>query len=129
MNEGATSPLDDERYITYLADQDDALAVGGARSTVVADASGLPAELNDRLQDDVAWCEFVRSARTKRGAGMPVKLEESQSGALASGPARFGRFEVRRELGRGSFGVVFLAYDPRPAPPGCASRCPGPRSF
>src|SRR5262249_24922651 len=29
------------------------------------------------------------------------------------GPSRIGRFEVRRELGRGSFGVVFLAYDPR----------------
>ena len=105
------SPLDDERYITYLADQDDALAVGGPRSSVVDVASGLPAELNHRLQDDVAWCEFVRSARTERGAGTPVEERESVAGA--SGPARFGRFEVRRELGRGSFGVVFLAYDPR----------------
>ena len=28
-------------------------------------------------------------------------------------PARFGRFVVRHELGRGAFGVVYLAYDPR----------------
>lgn len=28
-------------------------------------------------------------------------------------PKSFGRFEIRRELGRGGFGVVFLAWDPK----------------
>ncbi len=105
------SPLEDEQYITYLAGQDDAMAAGGPHSTVVEDAAGLPPELQERLKDDVAWCEYVRSAWTKLGDGTPA--EEGQSVADASDPTRFGRFEVRRELGRGSFGVVFLAYDPR----------------
>ncbi|MEM7010249.1 MAG: protein kinase [Verrucomicrobiota bacterium] len=30
---------------------------------------------------------------------------------LANGPVRIGRFELRRELGDGSFGYVFLAHD------------------
>jgi hypothetical protein len=56
----------------------------------------LPAELNDRLQDDVAWCDFVRAARTARGAGTPkgrspdthTSVERKRSADAPSSPSR-----------------------------------------
>src|SRR5262249_16982378 len=45
----------------------------------------------------------------------PPALPDAPPPAGASGGApwpRLGRFEIRRELGQGGFGVVFLAYDP-----------------
>ncbi|HEX4070686.1 MAG TPA: serine/threonine-protein kinase, partial [Planctomycetaceae bacterium] len=42
-------------------------------------------------------------------------LLSASSGILSPGdsaPARIGRFQIRRELGRGAFGIVFLALDP-----------------
>jgi tetratricopeptide (TPR) repeat protein len=107
------NPLEDEQYSNYLASQDDAMASGGSYSTVLEDASGLPSELIDRFRQDLEWCEFVRSALTHYGDGAPDADEARDSFASRSGPSRFGRFEITRELGRGSFGVVFLAYDPR----------------
>jgi eukaryotic-like serine/threonine-protein kinase len=42
-------------------------------------------------------------------------LLSASSGVLSPGdsaPARIGRFQILRELGRGAFGIVFLALDP-----------------
>ncbi len=42
-------------------------------------------------------------------------LLSASSGILSPGdsaPARIGRFQIRRELGRGAFGIVLLALDP-----------------
>lgn len=42
-----------------------------------------------------------------------LATEESQPGAGRESPSRIDSFEIVRELGRGGFGVVYLARDPR----------------
>ena len=42
----------------------------------------------------------------------PVRLPTTTP-APAGGPHRIGRFEFRRQLGKGGCGIVFLAYDPK----------------
>ena len=103
-------PIAEDEYIAWLADFDDAVAASRPIE-LEQETSSLPADLRLRLEEDGAWCEFVRAAWDPAASGPP------QAGAralpLAESISRFGRFEIRSELGRGSFGVVFLAFDPR----------------
>jgi eukaryotic-like serine/threonine-protein kinase len=100
----------EDEYIARLAALDDALR--SRRPTNVLDESGslLPLERR-RLEQNGAWCEFVRAAWTSE-SDSPAP-EESRAPLDGNTPRRFGRYEVRHELGRGSYGVVFLADDPR----------------
>ena len=54
---------------------------------------------------------FVRAAWSVLDDGPAPESESPDPGGTTL--TRFGRFEIRRELGRGAYGVVFLAYDPR----------------
>jgi serine/threonine protein kinase/tetratricopeptide (TPR) repeat protein len=96
----------DEDYLPWLVACDNALAQGDAQRGS-SGSTDLPATWRARLEGDLAFIQMLRKVLPRRDlmedAGQPP-------GDLLN---RLGRFEIRRELGRGAFGVVFLAWDPQ----------------
>jgi tetratricopeptide (TPR) repeat protein len=89
----------DEELIELLAAWDEALATGRP-----ADLPPAPLEWQARFGRGVECMKRLRAAlggseAVNRPGGLPF--------------THLGRFEVRREIGAGSCGVVFLAYDPQ----------------
>jgi tetratricopeptide (TPR) repeat protein len=110
----------EEQFPLLLAAADEALAAGEPGSFIQA---AVPEELRPRLEREVVLCRMVRELLPKAKAAAPssgayaTQAESepaTEGGRLPAGlPTRVGRFQIHRELGRGSFGVVFQAYDPR----------------
>jgi serine/threonine protein kinase/WD40 repeat protein len=88
---------DGDDYADLLAACDELLAAGTLPA--VSHAATVPDELRDRLARDVRVLRGLRVLLPVAPAGPPA-------------PFALGRFEVRRELGRGTYGVVLLAFDP-----------------
>jgi eukaryotic-like serine/threonine-protein kinase len=113
MSPENSDPLE-EQFSLLLAACDDALAAGHpAHSAYDTEA---PDELRGRLEREVAWCRMVRRLLLVEGGstGPPLSITPAGPGAPAAPmPTRLGRFRIRQELGRGGFGVVLLAYDPK----------------
>src|SRR5262245_53730713 len=94
----------DEQYASWLVACDEALA-SGEQSTLL-DGVGVPAELRRRLEGDVRCLRWLhRMFPTSTGGGPPAAVP---SATLAE--REFGRFRIRRSLGAGAYGEVFLAY-------------------
>jgi hypothetical protein len=107
------TPGQEDEFALWLAACDERLVAGDAARAL--DQSGVPEALRPELEREVAWCQKVR--RIWRHAapgerGHEADLPHDRPASPGASPGGLGRFLLRDELGRGSFGVVFLAYDP-----------------
>ncbi len=105
---------DDESLLTRLIACDNALAAGTPPQK--PSAGETPVELRPRLEGDLACIQVLRKVLPRRSTGATPGMPPSDGAPVAVPDLPFqelGRFHIRRRLGQGAFGVVFLASDPQ----------------
>ena len=102
---------DEELVIELLAACDEALAAGQPLSSH-GDAE--PA-VTERVQRDLACIKLLREVLADRSGETAIAAPDLgvREPICALPFKQLGRYEIRRELGQGSYGVVLLAHDPR----------------
>jgi hypothetical protein len=97
----------EEEFAGLLAACDDALAAGEPPPT--DGPAEAPTEMRPRLERGLSCLRRLQQLRPGHTPMPTLPALTSPDGAIV---ARVGRFEVVRELGRGGFGIVYLARDP-----------------
>jgi serine/threonine protein kinase len=120
MNPQDPEPLE-ETLLSLAASCDEALADG--RAPDPQRAALVPEEHRSDLQGRIDCMRLLRQAWAGDSGATPGGARPSSAPTLTAGTETsvsspgtraqyIGRFEVHCELGRGGFGVVFLAHDP-----------------
>lgn len=100
------SEAEDQLFEQLLERYDEASALG--LPVVLPEIDGLPPERHRELQALALRIDLVNQA-ARRQSLEPPKTDPSQADPFAG--ELIGRFRVLRELGRGGYGIVFLAFD------------------
>jgi WD40 repeat protein len=112
------NPKDDTRedeLADALAAYDDTLAAGLVSATDAGAQGELDLATPDPLREQRRMLALLERVwpRRRSSAETPSEVGEQSGTVAALPPPELGRFRVVRELGRGGFGVVYLADDPR----------------
>jgi WD40 repeat protein/serine/threonine protein kinase len=97
-------------YAALLAAREAALDSSAQDSSLQEE--NVPPEVWLDLERDMACVKLLRQAFPPGDVSASSALPPGTQASSVLPWNTLGRFQIRRELGRGSFGIVYLAYDP-----------------